>query len=128
MLAGGPGSRSKTIIVGHSTFRCFERDIKLQTLGPGSFGKALEFERVEFGFEPLSYLGALKDVGWRARVEIENDHRGTFNVSLFCEEGMEFKISKVCGPDNRWQIVGHTIMNLGVVTIRPDRGGLYPFR
>lgn len=105
-----------------------EGDVNLQTFRPGSFGEAFEFESVELRFEPLRDLGALENVGRWPGVEIENDHRRTFDILSFGEKGMKFEVSEVRSPDNGRQIVGHAIMNLGIMTLGPDSRGLYPFR
>lgn len=102
-------------------------NVDLQTFRTGSLWKAFEVYGVELGFEPLGDLGALENVRRGPRVEIENDHRGRPDIFLFGQERMKLEISEIRGPDNRRQIVRHTVMNLGIVAVGPDGRGLYPF-
>src|SRR6266850_3278988 len=84
-------------VVGHGGV---QGDIDLQSLRAGSFGKTLQVERIQFFFEPLSYLRALKNVGRRAGIEIKNNHRRTFNILLFSEKRMQFEVAQICCPDD----------------------------
>ncbi len=70
----------------------------------------------------------MDDVCWRAGVEIEHCHCGTFDFIFARKRCVQFEVRQVGGPDKRRKIVGKAVVHEPLIAFAPYLGRLHPLR